>query len=66
MEVISEGQAANVFKPESAEIMAKTAWTMVHGVAHLAIDGQLDSERFGDCQVMLPLMGDHLIDGLKA
>lgn len=66
MEVISEGQAAGVFKMGNAEIMAKTAWTMVHGVAHLAIDGQLESERFGNLENLLSLLGEHLIEGLKA
>jgi len=66
MEVVSEGQAAGIFKAGNAEIMAKTAWSMVHGVAHLAIDGQLESERFGNSEILLSLFGDHLIEGLKA
>jgi AcrR family transcriptional regulator len=66
MEVISEGQAAGIFKSGNPEVLANTAWTMVHGVAHLAIDGQLDPERFGNVTNMLEMLGNHLIDGLKA
>ena len=66
LEVLSEGQAAGVFKTGNTELLANTTWTMVHGVAHLAIDGQLDPERFGTLNNMLEMLGNHLIDGIGA
>lgn len=66
MEVVSEGQAAGVFKPGNGELLAYTAWTMVHGIAHLAIDGQLQVEKFGDLTTMKQLLSQTLFTGLKA
>lgn len=65
MVVISEGQAAGVFKPGNTQIMAKTAWTMVHGIAHLALDQQLNSEWFGDSDTMVRMLSEHLVEGLR-
>ena len=66
MEVVSEGQAAGDFKQGSAEVLAYTAWTMVHGIAHLAIDGQLELEKFGSMENMMGLLSQTLFTGLSA
>ena len=64
MDVISEGQAAGVFKSGNTEELAKLTWTMVHGIAHLAIDNQLKSEGYGGRYEMLRMLGHHLVEGL--
>lgn len=64
--VITAGQEAGVFRSGPPEVLSKTAWAMVHGVAHLALDGQLNYEKFGNLEQMLHMLCGHLYDGLKA
>ena len=58
-------QLNHYYTRSNAELMAKTAWTMVHGVAHLAIDGQLDFEPYGNLETMLGLMGENMVEPMK-
>ncbi len=47
--VIQEGQAIGYFRLGDPRLMAQTAWSLVHGIAMLTIDGQLpdfDGEEF--------------------
>lgn len=41
LHVIQDGQTAKSFRAEDSLQMAQTAWALVHGIATLAIDGQL-------------------------
>lgn len=41
LNVVQDGQSAGAFRSEDTLQMAQTAWAFVHGIAMLAIDGQL-------------------------
>lgn len=65
--VIAEGQARGVFRQGDPEVLGTAAWSTVHGIAHLALDGQLPprkQQKFQSIQGMLRAVGDLLIDGL--
>jgi AcrR family transcriptional regulator len=67
--VIEAGQADGVFRAGDPEVLGTAAWSTVHGIAHLALDGQLPPRTeasFESVSKLLRAVGDLLIDGLKA
>jgi AcrR family transcriptional regulator len=67
--VITAGQADGVFRSGDPEVLGTAAWSTVHGIAHLTLDGQLPSRKeatFESVAGLLRAVGDLLIDGLKA
>lgn len=45
LSTIEEGQEAGVFCEGEVELLAVAAWSQVHGLAHLAIDGVLEKKQ---------------------
>lgn len=67
--VIAEGQERGVFRQGDVEVLGTAVWSTVHGIAHLALDGQLPprkEKKFLSVAGMLRAVGDILIDGLAA
>lgn len=65
--VIAAGQADGVFRPGDPEVVATAAWSTVHGIAHLTLDGQLPPRKeatFASVSALIRQVGDLLIDGL--
>lgn len=62
---IAEAQADGALKAGDTMLLGKTAWALVHGIAHLALDGQLDLEQFGGLDPFVNMLSDNLLDGLK-
>ncbi|MGE0494059.1 MAG: TetR/AcrR family transcriptional regulator [Vulcanimicrobiota bacterium] len=65
--VIREGQQAGCLAEGNVEAMGMAAWSMVHGLAHLTIDGQMLLEKASAAneEAMGRMMGTFLIEGLR-
>ncbi len=62
---IREGQSAGVFREGDVELLAVAAWSQVHGMAHLAIDGVLEKKRPGESlEELAESVGELVLSGL--
>jgi AcrR family transcriptional regulator len=66
LKVIEAGQAAGSFRTDNALQMAQTAWAFVHGIAMLAIDGQLSVPQGEAFDRFLQFSTRMLIEGFAA
>ncbi len=64
-QVILAGQASSVFRAEDPRQMAQVAWAMVHGIALLAIEGQLRVQSGEDFDAFLEFSTRMLSQGLQ-
>ncbi|MFM7427015.1 MAG: TetR/AcrR family transcriptional regulator [Elainella sp.] len=64
--VIQSGQAAGTFRDGDPDLMAQVAWAFVHGIAMLAIEGQLPVAQNGSLDQFLQASSQLLIQGFAA
>lgn len=65
LNVVRDGQATGVFRTEDPQQMAQVAWAFVHGIAMLAIDGQLPAAQSGALDDFLQFSSQLLIEGFR-
>lgn len=67
VEVTRYGMASDVFRKGDPQVAAFTAWSLVHGMAQLAVDrtGPLTTEDREDLMVRLLASHDIVMDGLR-
>lgn len=62
LELLERGQRDGSFRPVATNALAAASWAQVHGLAMLAINGQLLEEKVGPAPV--PAALDILLDGM--
>jgi len=62
--VIVEGQAAGVTRVGEPRQLAWVAWSLVHGLAMLLIDGQLPMSKSGDMEIFASFVTRTLVEGI--
>jgi AcrR family transcriptional regulator len=63
--VIKEGQDAGTFRPGNPKELAWVAWSLVHGLSMLLIDGQLKMPGNSTVEALASLTTQMLLEGLK-
>ncbi len=67
VQIIKNGQQAGIYIQGDADVLALTAWSVVHGYAMLASTGQLDhiADSEKKSLALARTIASHLIDGIK-
>jgi AcrR family transcriptional regulator len=65
VDIIAEGQKAGVFRQDNSKELAQVAWSLVHGLSMLLIDGQLKVPDHSSVEILANYTTQMLLEGIK-